>query len=170
MTAFGQLLVHNVMHYASLLDGLYPGLTVVLRPNSRKTAYHVLTRAPGMVWTISAVPDRLSKPRFAFFRDEYATRQAFFMVNENNDFEMRLPVNFFVGSRYFHILHGPRPDNRRELGFILMAEVDSFGEYVAVPQDLDDFVSSIFNVAKTSVQSPPVGAEVIKPAPIQTLS
>ena len=143
--SFGQFLVANIRHFVLQLGGLHDDLTVDLRTNRRGTAYHVVIEIGCITTTISAVPDKNSGPRFAHFRLSYATRQLEFMYNpDDNIFKVPQPPSAELLLRgeetwYYQILHGPKPGDRELLGFIVMAPVNIFGEYIHKSMDLDEF-------------------------------
>ena len=90
--SFGQFLVANIRHFIFQLGGMHQGMTVDLRTNRRGTAHHVVVEIGSITVTISAVPDKNSLPRFAYFRFHYATRQLRFIYDlDHNTFEVPPP-------------------------------------------------------------------------------
>ena len=159
-TAFAQFLVANVAHQVYQLNDAFPGISASLRPNRTGTAHHVVVNAQGTLITISAVPHNEARPRSAWFREAYGTRQASFQINdESNDFELTPPPTHPPDDwNYIQILHGPTQDNRRELGFILVAVIDRFNSYARPPRNLREFV----NFLSEGAERPSIATEVIE--------
>lgn len=142
-TAFGQFLVHNVMNRIYQLNMGCENMKVELRPNSNNTAHHVVIRFNNMLLTVSAVAQPHMRPRAALFREEYASRQGFFRISEQNSFVPTSPRSLSEPrTSYLQILHGPKDDDRQHLGFMLIASLNHFNEYEGKPAPLDDLLLS----------------------------
>ena len=167
LTAFGQFLVHNVMQkiYENLNENL-PGVKADLVLNSRRSAYHVAVHIPGMLITISAVNHPQLDPRAAIFRETYASLQMAFGVNSNDALEILDPPDISNFScQYFQVRHGPKADDRQQLGFVVVVPIDGFGEPLTPPQAIDSFLNDLTTSA-AAVDQPTaaiVPPEDIKP-------
>ena len=140
-TAFGQFLVHNVMNRIYQLNEDYQSMTAELRPNSSNTAYHVAIRLEDTLLTVSAIPHENLRPRAALFREDYASRQGFFEINGQNRFVAASPPELSESTKtYLQILHGPKADDRQQLGFMLVASLNRFNEYEGKPVPLDELL------------------------------
>ena len=142
---FGQLLFYAVMNRLNLLNDVhYPFVKVSLLPNGAYGSLHVcITIDDDWFITVSAVPDIDVLPRDAKHRDHYA-QQWTFAPDANNNFVPVPPPGYPVrvdGPTYIHLLHGPRENNRRRLGFILVAQPDAKGEYISKPIPLETFLN-----------------------------
>ena len=127
---FGQFLVGNVMRRVHELHYNSPSIDVDIKPNRRRSSYHVEVAVPGFLCTISAVRNQGDLPRHAFFRETIAgSLQSYFTFTEEEQaFKLcpPSPVEDYLQS-YLQILHGPKDgdDLREELGFINVAFLDS---------------------------------------------
>ena len=130
-TCFGQFLVGNVMRRVHELNYNSPSVYVDIKPNRRRSSYHVELAVPGFLCTISAVRSQGDLPRHAHFRDTIANSlQSYFTFTEEEGvfrFCPPSPVGDLLRS-YLQILHGPKDgdDHREELGFINVAFLDRF--------------------------------------------
>ena len=147
--SFGQFLFANVHHNVYQLRGLQLGMTVEMRLNRRKTAHHAIVKIGHKKVTVSAVPDQHSWPRYADFRNDCATRQLAFTYDlDSNTFGLQAPPSFeslLEGreTKYYQILHGPNPEDRQKLGFVQVVGVNIYGEHIAPPVDIDEYIGSI---------------------------
>ena len=150
--SFGQLLFANICHFVHQLKGSHSSLVVKLCPNFRRTAYHLMVRIGSKTVTISGVPDQYSKPRHAYFRDDYASRQIHFIFEDFDDAKpvLKLPSDppahlILLGheAMYYQILYGPHPREKRALGFILVARVNIYGEYIGASVDIDCYTGGM---------------------------
>ena len=140
-TAFGQFLIHNVMNRIYQLNHGNQSITAELKPNSSNTAHHVAIRLEDILLTVSAVPHEKMRPRAALFREDYASRQGFFEISGLNSFVATSPPELIGATKtYLQILHGPNPDDRQQLGFMLVASLNRFNEYEGKPVPLDDLL------------------------------
>ena len=141
-TAFGQFLVHNVMNRIYQLNaGYHQTITAELKPNRSKNAHHVAVRFEGTLLTVSAVGHENVRPRPAIFREDYASRQTSFEISEQNSFVATLPPRLDGPTKtYLQILHGPKVDDRHQLGFMLVAYLNRFNEYESKPVPLDELL------------------------------
>ena len=144
-TAFGQFLVHNIMQkILENIQGVWPGVDADLVPNSRRTAYHIVIRPPGMLITVSAVNHPLDNPRPAIFRESYASQQMGFGINSAGAFQVLDPPDFSnFACRYFQVRHGPKVDDRQQLGFVIIVPVNGFGRPLSPPQAMDSFLDDL---------------------------
>ena len=143
-TAFAQFLVHNVMNCVHRLNTAFPDITVDLVPNERGSAHHVTVNVRGRFVTISSVPNIQARPRHANFRTNYARLQGRLTINKDNELEASPPLEPDEPTlTYIQILHGPKEENRQDLGFILVAFPNRFGEYPEEPISLDKFLDSL---------------------------
>ena len=142
-TAFGQFLVHNVMNRIyQLNEGYSQSFTAELRPNRTKNAHHITVRVASTLLTVSAVEHENVRPRPAMFREDYASRQGFFAITNQNTFiPTSPPVSSARPKTYLQILHGPRVDDRCRLGFLLVAKMNRFNEYEGKPVPLDELLT-----------------------------
>ena len=149
-TAFGQFLVHNVMNCVYKLDAAYPGIAAELVPNERASSYHIRVNIHGLFITISSVPDVHAGPRHAEFRANYAMLQGYFRINKDNRFEASPPPELDEPTgTYMQILHGPKADSRQELGFVLVAFPNRFGNYEQNPMPMDHFLHALLQNGTT---------------------
>ena len=144
-TAFGHALFYNVMNRLYQLEDSTPNIKTTLMPNGAYGSQHI-TLSVNDHWfiTVSAVPDEQTLPRDAKFRDRYA-RQFTFDIDENDNLvPVPLPTLYPFEPTYVQLLHGPRPDNRRKLGFVLVTRPNALGEYVTDAMPLATFLHERF--------------------------
>lgn len=152
-TCFGQFLVGNVMRRVHELNSNLTSVYVDIKPNRRRSSYHVELAVPGFLCTISAVRNRKELPRFAHFRDSIASSlQSFFTYTEDEGvFRFCPPSPSDLTQSYLQILHGPKDGEglREELGFINVAFYDrSSGEQWRVTT-IAKFLDSLSDVTPT---------------------
>ena len=144
-SAFGQFLFHNVLNRLYQLSDNVPNIKTNLIPNGAFGSQHI-TLSVNDNWfiTVSAVPDEQAEPRDARFRDRYASQFSFDIDENDNLVPVPLPTLNNSEPTYIHLLHGPRQNNRRRLGFILVARPNALGEYVSDPTPLETFLDERF--------------------------
>ncbi len=148
-TGFGQFLHHNVMSGVYRLNGKYPGLATDLVPNDRRTAHHVTATVSDLFITMSSVSSVESRPRHAQFRTHYA--QSYFTIDYDDNLQLTPPVD--PGDRtYMQILHGPKDDNRHELGFVLVVFPTLVGQYRQAPMPIGDFLTKALPTLDSDVE------------------
>ena len=118
-------------------------------PNQKGGSHHLVVTVNRWKATISAVPDEHSHPRDAQFRTSYAKQ-----LRLNLDFGERTkplvvvppPELTSAPQTYIHLLHGPRPGWRKQLGFILVGHPNAEGRYDRAPVPLDTFLNETFGL------------------------
>ena len=152
-SCFGQFLVGNVMRRVHELNFNLTSVYVDIKPNRRRSSYHVELAVPGFLCTISAVRCQRDLPRYAHFRDSIAkSLQSYFTYTEEEGiFTFCPPSPSDLAQSYLQVLHGPKDGEglREELGFINVAFHDrSSGDQWRITT-IAKFLDSLSQVTST---------------------
>ncbi len=136
---FAQALRARVDHRLTELGNAYPRYNIRMEPTKNKGAYFALIDLPHAKLTTSAVRRSTESPRDAYFRNQLARLQTAFDIDPNNNALVMLNMDpdVALGIIYAVVLHGPKPHQRYELGFVDIAFLDADGVYLEDRLHLD---------------------------------
>ena len=134
---FAQSLRAKTDHRLTELGKAYPDYPVEMKPTRPMGSYYAHVTMGRTLLTISAVRHRNEVPRDARYRNDNARLQTAFDINSTGqEFEiLSADLGPATGTIYGIVLHGPRVDQRYELGFVDIAFLDRNGVYL--PERLD---------------------------------
>lgn len=140
----------NIDNYCLALNQKYDELESISRPNVVKNSFHTLIRYGNIRMTISAVQSRNSLPRDAQFRNDLASCQYSWGIDEKQGIFKQNPLAS-IDSKivYAFIVHGTETDNPQYPEFVNIVFPNStctkYLDYIDLFKEYPDFVEELLH-------------------------